>query len=53
MRMACSCYGLNLSLALFSELSGLLHQVHQSGEHGDVSLLKTHLLDLRHTTEQC
>ena len=39
-------------LVLFGELSGLFHKVHQRGEHGDVTLLKTHLLDLRHTTAQ-
>lgn len=40
------------SWLLLGELSGLFHEVHQSGEHGDVTLLKTHLLDLRHTTAQ-
>lgn len=40
-------------LAMLSELSGLFHQIHQSGEHGDVTRLKAHLLDLRHNgTEQ-
>lgn len=34
-------------LVLFSQLSGLLHQIHQRGEHGDVAWLETHLLDLR------
>lgn len=34
-------------LGQFGELSGFLHKIHQSGEHGDVSWLKTHLLDLR------
>lgn len=37
------------SLVLFSELSGLFHEVHQSGEHGNVTWLKTHFLDLRQT----
>lgn len=46
--MGFSYYGVSQSLlALFSELSGLFHQVHQSGKHRDVSWLKTHLLDLR------
>ena len=44
--------GVNVLLVLFSELSRLLHKVHQGGEHGDVTRLKTHLLDLRQTTEQ-
>lgn len=39
-------------LVVFSEFSGLFHKVHQSGEHGDVTWLKTHLLDLRQTTVQ-
>ena len=42
-----------LPFLLLSELSGLFHQVHQGGEHGDVTRLETHLLDLRHTTVQC
>lgn len=39
------------SQVLLSKFSGLPHQVHQSGEHGDVSRLETHLLDLRQQKE--
>lgn len=44
-----SYYGVTFSLVLFSKLSGLFHKVHQSGEHGNVTRLKTHFLDLRQT----